>query len=83
MCTHYTLQLVHIKYITHFTLSITHYTLHVCQPDVKREEKVVTGNANALRDSAKGLPYQERNNLPLVSSKILTPPSAECTRLQS
>ena len=29
----------------------------------KKKEKVITGNTNALRASAPGLPYQERNNL--------------------
>ena len=86
MLTHvYTLHITISSHKTHHTLHVEYFTLHtihVCQPDVKREEKVVTGNPNALRDSAKGLPYQERNNLSLVSRKILTPPSAECT-LQS
>ena len=69
--------------IEHFTLRITHYILHVCLPDAKRKEKVVTGNTNALRASAPGLPCQERSYLSSVSSKILSPLSAEGTSLQS
>ena len=69
--------------IEHFTLRITHYILHVRLPDAKRKEKVVTGNTNALRASAPGLPCQERNYLLSVSSKILSPLSAEGTSLQS
>ena len=69
--------------IEHFPLRITHYILHVCLPDAIRKEKVVTGNTNALRASAPGLPCQERIYLSSVSSKILSPLSAEGTSLQS
>ena len=79
----YGLFLVIMKKIEHFTLRITHYIPHVCLPDAKRKEKVVTGNTNALRASAPGLPCQERNYLSSVSSKILSPLSAEGTSLQS
>ena len=66
--------------IEHFPLRIAHY---VCLPDAIRKEKVVTGNTNALRASAPGLPCQERIYLSSVSSKILSPLSAEGTSIQS
>ena len=66
--------------IEHFPLRIAHY---VCLPDAIRKEKVVTGNTNALRASAPGLPCQERIYLSSVSSKIFSPLSAEGTSIQS